>query len=308
MTTGIRGTLDAAMIGATVGPITHEIDARWLMAYAAGLGETDARYYDTLRVGGPMAHPVFPVCYEWPTAVALRDKTVPADIQPQSVHASHRLTIHRSPRDGDTLHTTARVIEVAPRRSGTLVVSRFETVDARGEPVSTTDYGSIYRDVALAGADNAHRQPKAVVAGAAGGGPGPLPGLGPGLPSAVPGAAAVDWEARVDVPANAAWVYTECARIWNPIHTDVSVAQRAGLSAPILHGTATLALAVSRIVARDLGGVAERVREIHVRFSGMVPMPSILIVRRCAMNDRGIAFDAVSESGAPILSQGALTT
>ena len=158
MTTQTRGTLDAAMLGATVGPITHEIDARWLMAYAAALGEADPYYYDTLRAGGPMAHPVFPVCYEWPAAVALRDKTVAAELQPQSVHATHHLTIHRPPRAGDTLQTTARVIEVAPRRSGTLVVSRFETVDARGEPVSTTDYGSVYRDVALAGTDNAHRR------------------------------------------------------------------------------------------------------------------------------------------------------
>ena len=153
-----RGTLDPAMIGAAVGPITHEIDARWLMAYAAGLGETDARYYDTLNSRGPIAHPVFAVCYEWPVAVALRDKTIAAALQPQSVHATHHLTIHRAPRAGDTLHTSARVLELAPRRSGTLVISRFETVDAHGDPVSTTDYGSVYRDVGLAGAVDDHRR------------------------------------------------------------------------------------------------------------------------------------------------------
>src|SRR6266850_3318769 len=177
MTTGIRGTLDAAMLGATVGPITHEIDARWLMAYAAGLGETDARYFDTLTAGGPLAHPLFSVCYEWPVAVALRDKTIAAELQPQSVHATHHLTIHRAPRAGDTLQTTARVIEIAPRRSGTLVVSRFETVDADGKPVSTTDYGSVYRDVALTGTTAAQHQAKMVAPAAVGpgGGPGPRP-------------------------------------------------------------------------------------------------------------------------------------
>ena len=143
MTLAPRGTLEPAMVGATVGPITHTIDARWLMAYAAGLGETAAAYFDTLKPGGPVGHPLFPVCYEWPAAVALRDKTVSVDLQPQSVHATHHLVIHRPPRAGDTLHTTATVIEVAPRRSGTLVVSRFETVDAHGEPVSTPDSGSV---------------------------------------------------------------------------------------------------------------------------------------------------------------------
>ena len=110
------------------------------------------------------------------------------------------------------------------------------------------------------------------------------------------------------MPANAAWVYTECARIWNPIHTDVAVAQSAGLSAPILHGTATLALAVSRVIARALRGDATRVREISGRFSGMVAMPSTFTVRGRGTTGGRVAFDAVGESGASILSQGVLTT
>jgi len=44
-----------------------------------------------------------------------------------------------------------------------------------------------------------------------------------------------------------------------------------------------------------------------VRFSGMVPMPSVFTVRARGTAD-GIAFDAVGGDGAPILSQGALTT
>ena len=298
MTASPRGTLEAAMVGATVGPITHALDARRLMSYAAGLGETDARYYDTRAAAGPLAHPLFPVCYEWPAAVALRDTTIAADLQPQSVHATHHLVIHRAPRAGDTLHTTARVIEIGPRRSGTLVVSRFETVDAGGNPVSTTDYGSVYRDVALAGMPAGHRPPQASAPGAGGsssasGIPGAEAPLAPG---------AVDWQEPVDVSATAAWVYTECARIWNPIHTDVAVARRAGLSAPILHGTATLALAVSRVVARELGG-EPRVREIRARFTGMVPLPSTFTVR----GRGGMAFDAVAVAGTPILSQGVVT-
>ena len=286
MTIGPRGTLDAGIVGATVGPMTHTLDARWLMAYAAALGETDARYFDTLGADGPVAHPLFPVCYEWPVAVALRDKTVPADLQPQSVHATHYLVLHRAPRAGDTLHTTARVMYVAPRRAGTLVVSRFETVDARGDRVSTTDYGSVYRDVAFAGTPTGNRQPEA----------------------SAPGSDAVDWREQVDVAANAAWVYTECARIWNPIHTDVAVARRAGLSAPILHGTATLALAVSRVIARALGGEPRSAREISARFTGMVVMPSTFTVRGRGTNGGRLAFDALGEGGAPILSQGVVTT
>ena len=43
---------------------------------------------------------------------------------------------------------------------------------------------------------------------------------------------------HVPISALAAHVYTECARIWNPVHTDTAVADRAGLPGLILHGTA----------------------------------------------------------------------
>jgi len=55
--------LGAATLGASVGPREQEIDARWLMAYAASLGETSPRYFDTGTPAGPLAHPLFSVCY-----------------------------------------------------------------------------------------------------------------------------------------------------------------------------------------------------------------------------------------------------
>lgn len=277
------GTLAADIVGVSVGPLRHVVDARWLMAYAAALGETDPRYFDTLAAGGPLAHPLFPVCYEWPVAVALRDRTVPAALQPLGVHASHRLVLHRLPRAGDSLRTTGTIIALAPRRSGTLVTTRFETVDAGGHRVCTTDYGSIYRGVGSDGAAEGDGGARAT------GNRSPRP---------------VAWQERVDVAGTAAHLYTECARIWNPIHTDVAIARAAGLPGPILHGTATLALAVSRVVARDLEGDPTRVGEVRVRFSGMVSMPSSFEVRGRGCEAGGLVFDAVAADGAPVLSQG----
>jgi acyl dehydratase len=102
-------------------------------------------------------------------------------------------------------------------------------------------------------------------------------------------------------------VYTECARIFNPIHPDRAVARRAGLPRPILHGTATLALAISRVVRRELGG-EPRVAEVSARFTGMVPLPSSFIVRGRGHRAGRLEFDAVGPDGSPILSQGALTS
>jgi len=280
-----RDTIAPAIVGAEVGPIAHEIDARWLMAYAAALGERDPRYFDTLAPHGPLAHPLFSVCYEWPVAVAIRDATIAAELQPRSVHATHDLVIHRAPRAGDRLRTVARVTDVRDRRSGTLIVTRFVTTDTAGDPVTTTDYGSVYRGVSLTGVSP---RANAVLSEGASG----------------PPAAATGWQERVDVPATLALVYTECARIWNPIHTDVAVARAAGLPAPILHGTATLALAVSRALAHDRRGDPPAVAEVSARFTGMVAMPSTLTVRGRDGQDDGIGFDVVNEAGAPVLTAG----
>lgn len=286
-------TIDEAIVGREAGPLVHAVDARWLMAYAAALGETAPRYFDTLAPAGPAAHPLFAVCYEWPAALAVRERTIHAALAPLGVHATHRLTIHRPPRAGDTLTTTARVTAVEPRRSGVLVTVRFATLDARGAAVTTTDYGSLYRGVALRG--DAPR------------GAGPVPADARREPGAPATAADVRWTEPVTVAAQAAHVYTECARIWNPIHTDLAVARAAGLPGPILHGTATLALAVSRVLARDLGGDPDRVRTLAARFTGMVTLPSRFFVRGRARSESALAFDAVTLDGRPVLSEGALT-
>jgi acyl dehydratase len=273
--------LPANTLGAVVGPRAEGIDARWIMAYAAGLGETDPRYFDTAAASGPLAHPLFAVCYEWPVAVELRETVIGAAIAPFSVHATHDLVIHRPPRAGDMLTTTARVVEVRPIKAGSLVVVKLETVDGENAPVTTTRYGSIYRGVGCEEGGG----------GKDGGGQAPaLRGM--------------EWEERVEVGAGLAHGYTECARIWNPIHTDIAVARAAGLPGLILHGTATLALAVSRVIGHDLAGDPTRVRGLAVRFTGMVPMPSTVTVRGRGGNHAEIYFDAMDAAGRPVLDRG----
>ncbi len=274
--------IPAGIVGAVAGPVASTVDARWLMAYAAGIGEEDPIYYDTASPGGPVAHPLFPVAYEWPAALALRQQTVGEALHGLGVHATHRLVIHRPPRVGDALLTTARVIAVRQRRSGALVVARHETVDAGGQPVTTTTYGTVYRGARVGEDAGDLEQPPA------------------------PEAGEVRWDDAVPVPGGAGHVYTECARIWNPIHTDVAVARARGLPAPILHGTATLALAVSRVIAHELGGDPARVREVAARFTGMVVPPTVLVVRGRGRRRDLIVFEAVDAEGRPVLGEGAL--
>lgn len=246
------------------------MDKRWLMAYHAALGERDER-----------GHPLFPVSYEWPVTQAIRVATRLQDLNAQLVHAQHDLVVHRRP-GAEPLTTRAQVVSAKQRAPGAFVVIRISTADAAGKPVTTSDYGMLYRGVALEGGE------KSLV-----------------VPEEPPAAAgALEHAGEVAVPATAAHVYTECARIWNPIHTDPAYARDAGLPGIILHGTATLAYAVSVLMKKfavDPGAV----RRVQCRFSGMVFMPSTLAVFS-QKNQKEIFFETRASAGVPVISRGRL--
>jgi len=237
------------------------------MAYSAALGETDRRYYDTSK--GVLAHPLFPVCFEWPVSLPIRQIPALREFFPRLVHAEHDLVLHRLPREGDRLATRASIVGIHKRKPGAFVVFRFESTDADGKPVSTTDFGALYRGVDVEGADR---------------------GAAIELPAPASGLRSLG---AIDVGGNLAHVYTECARIFNPIHTDVAHARAAGLPDIILHGTATLALSVSRMKIEPA-----RVRRIRCRFSGMVLMPS-----RLEVMSNGADFETRGPKGEVVISR-----
>ena len=85
-------------MGRSGAAISNAIDARWTMAYAAGLGDENPRYLDTNDPRGVIAHPLFPVCFEWgvfltPQAQPGRDG-LSAEEGLRGVHATHDLLIH----------------------------------------------------------------------------------------------------------------------------------------------------------------------------------------------------------------------
>src|SRR5262245_37007969 len=277
--------LSSATVGTVGEPMVHEIDERWLMAYAAGLGDTLPCYLDTLRPEGIIAHPLFPVCFEWPAVLGMRGQPgstgLTIDEAIRSVHATHDLLIHRGVRPGETVTTHATIVGVERRKPGAFQVMRLDTVDAAGQPVCTTWQGGLYRGVDVVGEDQFSAD-------------------APPAPRAVE-CSSLRAEVKVPISALAAHVYTECARIWNPVHTDTAVAARAGLPGLILHGTATLALAVSRVLEVEAGNNPARVRRVAGRFSAMVLMPSEITVRVLAREPTPdgdiVRFDVLNAEG-----------
>ena len=261
--------LTSSVVGQHAGPLEHHIDTRWVMAYNAGLGErSDA------------VHPLFPVCYEWPVSDAIRALPSLKPIAGLLVHAQHDLVIHRPLKAGETLSCGVRIVAAEPRSPGAFVVYRFEARDAKGQLVTVTDFGALYRGVQL---DRA---------------------AGEAVKDPQPPDAKLERVGDVAVAATAAHVYTECARIWNPIHPDVAYARAAGRPDIILHGTATLAYTISQLL-RTFNVRSAAVRRVGCRFAGMVLMPSTLSVHAARVGDT-LQFETRNGGGTTVISRGRL--
>ncbi|MFW6094036.1 MAG: MaoC/PaaZ C-terminal domain-containing protein [Pseudomonadota bacterium] len=279
----------ASAVGQTTEGIEHAVDARWLMAYSAALDDMKASHVDTAS-REIVAHPVFPVCLEWPVILSCASlpgqESVTAEERARSVHAAHDLHLFRPIRPGDVLTTRATMAALERGRAGVAQIYRLDTTDAQGRLVCRTYQRSVSRGAEMRG-DPAHGET--------------LP-----VPPVDDTPETVETRLPVSIAANAAHVYTECARIWNPIHTDRRSALAAGLPDTILHGTATLAMAVTRIVDVRLAGEPDRVVRLGGRFSAMVRMPAILTLEIHARRDDVVPFTLRNEEGEPVVSRGFL--
>ena len=122
--------------------------------------------------------------------------------------------------------------------------------DASSALVATMDEGAIARGARTDG-------PDVSLAGAP-----PLP---------VPAGPQVSgWSATILVSREAPHVYTECADIWNPIHTERRIALAAGLPDIILQGSATMAIAARELVNRVASGDPSRLARLAGQFRAMV--------------------------------------
>lgn len=252
---------------------------------------------------GVIAHPIFSWALEWPISwngmgdtyrpdAAQGELGLTAEEAVKGVHYSEDVVVHRPIVAGEFVTTKARLVRLAPRGKNAVALMRFEHSDATtGELIGETWNASFYRGVPLClpGGKLASDPKDAVEMIEAGMMPPPVPRK----PSPAPTRPA--FECRVSISAVEALVYTECSRIWNPIHTDVAAAKAAGLPTIILHGTATLAKAVSVIIDKYGGGDPSTVRRVVAgQFSGMVFMPSTITVRVLAVQGEAGSFNLAS--------------
>ena len=246
---GMGWTVPSASAGLLTICRTYEITVRMAQAYAAGIGDWNPRYFNDDSPEGVLAPPCVVYSLQWNARDMLG---APLGTAPpaQYVHASTDLRFERPIRAGDVITVQGKRIEVTQRPPGVYVVTRFEMRDAAGKLVATVDDGAIARGAHTDGPDVSLEETQ------------PLP-----RPT---GGESGGWSVIVPIAREAAHVYTECADIWNPIHTERRIALAAGLPDIILQGSATMAIAARELVNCLASGDPSALARLTGQFRAMV--------------------------------------
>ena len=245
---------DLPPMPAGVGKMTiaksFELDARAITAFAAGVDDFNPVYLDDAREDGLIAHPGMVFSWQW-NSRHVPDETLPLELVRRSVHAWIDVRFDRHPREGDIITCQGKQVAVRQVRSGVLSSQRFTFRDSSGREIAVMDTGGVTRGAALDGEDQILVEP-------------------PDLPERSDPAGEPVWSSIFNIAPGAPHYYTECADIWNPIHTERTVALAAGLPDIILHGSANISIALREIINRSLNGDPTKLQRYACQFRAMV--------------------------------------
>ncbi|MDO9559157.1 MAG: MaoC/PaaZ C-terminal domain-containing protein [Syntrophales bacterium] len=267
--------LTSDFVGAALKEYVCRISARWIMNYAAAIGDPNPLYFNDERPEGIIAPPLFPVAMTWPIIENIADyieaEGFPREILFTQVHYTEHLSIHRSVAPGSNITIRGSIAAILPHRAGTHVVIRFDATDAGGNLLFTEHIGAMMRGVQCADGGKGIEQI-------------------PAVPSQ-PETSVELWESVIPIDPLAPFIYDGCTNIHFPIHTSVKFARQVGLPGIIHQGTATLALAVHNILNREADGDSRRLVSVCCRFTGMVLPGSAITVRLTGKNEGSGATD-----------------
>ena len=259
-----------------------EITPRLIQSAAAAVQETGERYFDDSRTSGLDVHPGLIFSLEWWTRFMPGGGTLAEEIGLRSVHAWTDIRLRHPFKLGDVITSQGQLISISTIPPGTLTVTRWTFSDAWGNIVAEYDKGGIVRGIFPDGKDQSINDQ--------------LP-----IPDASESAVQSSWSKEIEITANTAQIYSECAQIYNPIHTEKQVAIRAGLPNTILHGVCTQSIAIRAILEHICDGDPKQLRRVCGQYRAMVLPNStikIRIISKQVLSDNStlIKYDVLTES------------
>lgn len=273
--------LNAEVVGTVLAPVQLTITPRRALAFAAAIGDPA-----DLRERATTASPFQCVSLEWELITRAGDGHLGLTREEAAriVHASQATCFHRPLRVGADYRVEGVMTGARTTSAGALVETRIDTIDVSdGEVAISTLTTALCRGTELIGKGTA-----------------PVASANP-----VPPMQAIE-ETEIAIDRWFPHIYTECAAIWNPIHTEIAAAERAGLPDIIVHGTALWALAGQAIAARFANADPHRLSMLAGRFTGMAFPGRLLRLRywQDALDPSVVYFAIVDDAGKAVMSDG----
>ena len=284
------GELDVNDVGGFTIAKSYTLDARRIMAYAASINDTNEVYFDDTNDGGLKVHPA--ICFSLQWNARFRPDLPPNPrAAPFGVHAETDLRIYEPFQQNQTVTVQGQLISRKKIAPGVLSVDRFRMTDSHGTLLAELDYNGITRGATLSGSDTTIKSSTL------------LPKLNEMAKSPI-------WFEEIYIPRHAGQQYTECSYIYNPIHTERSVALAAGLPDIILHGSATKAHALSTIVKHCFDSDPARVTRLYGQLRAMVLMDSTITVKCVGIttrdNEQQVFYQVLNQDGELAIANGVI--
>jgi acyl dehydratase len=248
------------------------VEASRTIAYARATNDPIAEH-----VNGVLAPPVFAVVPAWEALVEAMAGVAPPEMLPLLVHGEQDIHVKQPIVPGMELETTAKVIGVQAKSSGTTVTTHSVTSTVDGQPVNEQYLVTFIRSWQAEESWG----------------------------SAAPDHTFSTPETRPDevvvthIDQDQTFRYAEASGDPMTIHLDEEVAKAVGLPGIIAHGLCTMAFTSWGAITSLCEGDPRRLKRIAVRFSQPL-LPGQEITTRFWGN----SFETTSDSGAVVIKNG----
>jgi len=271
-------SLDA--VGKKMTPTTFEYTDRDVILYALGVGAGTDELQHVYEMGLKVL-PTFGVAPAFPALMGLNNLITFNPVM--LLHGEQRIEVKKPFPAKGKVTTTGSIRNIYDKGSGALVVIDAETVDEQGAVLCVNTFGAFLRGEGGFGGDR-----------------------GPSGPRNAPPQRAPDAVVEMATLPQQAAIY-RLSGDRNPLHIDPNFAKMAGYDRPILHGLCSFGHVGRAVVQKFCSGDPDRVKELEVRFVGVVFPGDTLITEMWKESDTRLLLQAKTQRGEVVLGSGAAT-
>lgn len=246
-------TINSKFVGVPWKIVEKEITWRDTTNYAAALKDMQECYFSDRNGVKLKTHPMFPVTLGWPLIFDIEnyiDIPEGRKIVGQILHFNTYIDFNKMIEAPVKLVIMSQIAQMKQHKKGTELTFQFTVTDDKNTKYHTEYMTCVARDVTCVGEDIT------------------MPEF-PQYPKEKTDA--ILWKSNaINVDPEMPYIYDGCSGIYNPIHTSPAFAESVGLPGIILQGTATIALGIREVIAKEMDGKFSFVYSISAKLNSMV--------------------------------------